>query len=157
MASKESVEAIKFGIGAVYAHRSNSKRATRGEIIAAAQVSQKTFYRVVANHPEVQELLSQVESAFLSRPSHDELADADPVKRNPYGAVNELLAVVASLVSIVEEQKVRIRDLEIALDVATDPSKSNYPEPRQLSAARARHRVSASAHLPPSTAEDGRA
>lgn len=140
MASRDSVEAVKAGIGAVYANRSEPKRATRGEIIAAAQVSQKTFYRVLENHPEVRELLDYVESAFLSRPTQIELAESDPVKRNPHGAVDELLAVVASLVSIIEEQKVRIRDLEVALDIATDPSKSNYPEPRQLSAARARHR-----------------
>ncbi|TCJ21645.1 hypothetical protein [Nocardioides jejuensis] len=139
MASPETVEKVRAAILATYRDRDVATRATNAELIAAAGVSHKSFYRVKQDHPEIVTLLADVEAVFLGRPvSPEEDESADPLKRNPRAAAEELLSVVAALTDVVEQQKVRIRDLERALAYATDPGFADYPAPPDLAIARAR-------------------
>lgn len=140
MASEFSVEAVKNAIVSVYASRAEPTRARKGDLIAASGVSQKTFYRVLEDHPDVVTLLRAVEAVFVGKPPDRPTAPSDPVQRDPKRVAKELLGVIASLVGVVEEQKVRIRDLELSLAVATDPDKAGHPAPASLSEARGRHR-----------------
>lgn len=152
MARDDSIARIKQAIRDVYSQRTDGTPVTQGHIQTAAGVGHATFYRVKQDHPEIAELLDLADAVYKARPKRAArpLPPTDPIKREPERAARELLNVVASLAAIVHEQKVRIRDLETALQMAVEPTYANDPEPRQIAIARAANAGRSAQHRGPS-------
>ena len=112
MARQENVDAVIAAIDTVYRSCGETKP-QKSDIIAAAGVSQKTFYRVLNDHPEAKRQLDLAEAVFDRRPgTPDEPEEIDPIKKNPLAAVDELLTTITQLTCVVEAQRIRLGELE---------------------------------------------
>lgn len=112
MARQDNVDAVTAAIDMVY-RNCGSTRPAKAEIIAEAGVSHKTFYRVLANYPEVKRQLDLAEIIFDRRPDLNiNAVSPDPLKANPFVAISELLDTIAKLTEVIESQRKRIRTLE---------------------------------------------
>lgn len=114
MAQRENVEAVLAAIKAVYSTATSTPR--QGDIVAATGLSRSTYHRVMRDHPEATQALDFAHAVYMTASGtvapHTDPDDDDPVKRNPMGAINELLTTIARLTDIVEAQKRRIEALE---------------------------------------------
>jgi hypothetical protein len=117
MALSENVEAVIAAIEAVYS--TCDERPKQGEIVAASGLSRSTYARVMREHPEARRVLDLAESVLTRRRASEARIDTvgdpdgdDPIKRNPLGAVDELLETITHLTGVIEAQKKHIRGLE---------------------------------------------
>ncbi len=141
MASEASVAAVCDAIRSVYLGRREPKKATAKEVIAAAGVGQKTYYRVLSDHPHVARMLQDFENLHLKREATSEDVDRDPVRQNPRAAVDEALLVIGHLATVVHQQHKRIQDLQQSVDLLVDEQMSGKrPDTPSISAARKRWR-----------------
>jgi hypothetical protein len=120
MARQENVDAVVAAIGRVY-RNGGATRPTKAENIAESGVAHKTFYRVLADHPDVKRQLDLAEAAFdRRRPEETSEATDNPLKANPHAAIAELLDTIAKVTEVNESLRKRIRTLEKQL--ATVPA-----------------------------------
>lgn len=117
MALAENVEAVMAAIENVYGNCEGMPK--QGDIVARSGLSRSTYARVMREHPEARRTLDLANAVLARRQIMD--ADgfagedpdgSDPIKRNPLGAVEELLETITHLTGVVEAQKRYIRDLE---------------------------------------------
>lgn len=117
MARQENVAAVAAAIDTVYRACGNT-RPKKSDIIASAGVSHKTFYRVLAEYPDLKRQLDLAEAVFDRRPDADDAPSPDPMKANPAAAISELLDTIAKLTQVIESQRSHISDLEHQLGIA---------------------------------------
>lgn len=117
MARQANVDAVIAAIEAVY-RNCRSTRPAKAEIIAESGVSHKTFYRVLADYPEVKRQLDLAETIFDRRPDlNSNEVSSDPLRADPFAAISELLDTIAKLTEVIESQRKRIRILEQQLGI----------------------------------------
>lgn len=130
MVRPENVEAVRAAIEHVYRTCGDTKP-SKADIVAAAGVAHKTFYRVLADHPGIKRQLELADAILDRRPSGDERAtEHDPLKRDPAAAIEELLDTITKLTCVIESQRIRIADLEQQLGIQPVAFEPDTDQPR---------------------------
>ncbi|MFQ1000481.1 hypothetical protein [Modestobacter sp. SSW1-42] len=120
MALTENVEAVIAAIASTYA-RCGGTRPKQGAIVAASGLSRSTYARVMREHPEATRALALADSVLDGRTDEEMTSpddEDDPIRRNPLGAIEELLETITRLTQVIESQKRRIETLEDRLALA---------------------------------------
>jgi hypothetical protein len=122
VALEQNVEHVLDAIEATY-RQCEGREPRKSEIIAAAGVSAKTYYRIMNDFPEAQRALRIAQGTIRHNDSGPGDADVvdDPIAANPMAAVEELLDTIAELAVIIESQRSQIDQLQERLRLTPSP------------------------------------